>query len=170
MRGNCKVIGLSLFLFICFQPALKAQEKDILYKFIGIVSSQEVAIEEAEIRVFEDNEVLQTLYTDKKGKFEIVLLKGSVFTVEVSKSGFYTKRLVFSTVVENGVKKLAPLKFDVEMIDEAVYRTTEKENPEATSILDFPSVIFEYDSDLGDFNYREAYSKHILDEIKKIQP
>jgi hypothetical protein len=167
MQSKIQTAFLLFAMFIGYSSL--AQDKDILYKFIGVVSSQETIIEEAEVRVFEDNEVLQTLYTDKKGKFELLLLKGGVFTVEVSKPGYYTKRLVFSTIVEDGVKKLPALKFDVEMINEEVYKEVEATSPAATSILDFPSVIFEYDSELGDFNYREAYSQHIMEEIKKIQ-
>lgn len=162
-------LSLLLVLFFTTVPfGSYAQKGPISYEFVITVSSQEEVIPDAEVRVFEKNELLSTHYTDQKGRFDVQLLRGESYIVEISKEGYYTKRLSIITNVEEGVKKLPALKFETELTNLDVYRDAELNNPGATSILDFPSMIIEYDPEIGDFNYREAYHKHVTKEVKKI--
>ena len=167
--GNSKILHVIIILLLSGLYNFSYSQKDeVLYKFVITVSSQEDPIPEAEVRVFDKNEVLSTTYSDKKGKFEVLLLKDSKFTVEISKEGYYPKRILFITEVTPGVGKLPALKLEAELISLEVYKDIESTTPEATSILDFPSFIIEYDDDLDDFTYREAYYRHITDGIKNI--
>jgi len=163
---NFKFLSI-LTIFILTLTSAKMPDV-ISFEFNGTVSTAEEALEGVEVRIFEGNEVLSTIYSDKKGRFEFELLKGSDYTLEFSKDGYVTKRMIVRTNVEEGVKKLPKLKFEIALVDKARYADAIENYPESASILDFPSAIIEYSKALGDFDYRMKYTEHILEKVKEI--
>ena len=140
----------------------------ISFEFNGTVSLADEPLEDVEVRIFEGNEVFSTIYSDKKGRFDFELLKGSEYTLELSKEGYITKRMIIKTNVEDEVKKLPKLKFEVALVEDSRYAEAIENDPESAGILDFPSAIIEYSKALGDFDYRMEYTEHILEKVEEI--
>ena len=154
-------IGVSL--------SVKAQDSR-MFKFQGVVydESTEKPVEGFIVDVYSGNDIFASPETGKKGKFETELFGGETYTIDISLSGYYPKRVVVHTNAPEDVKKLPPFKFEVQMIRKAEYELIEKVDPFATSIFDFPYVIFEWDKSLEDWNYRKEYTEHIKDEYAKV--
>ena len=157
MKGLVLVVCVGLL-------SLTATNSDTrTFKFQGTVTDKTDGglIEEYFIDVYEGNDVIDSPKSDKKGRFEAHLFGGSEYTIDISLNGYYPKRVVVKTNVPEDIKKLPVFKFEVELIRTSDYEMIERVDPFATSIFDFPYVIFEWDASLDDMGYREAYTKHI---------
>ncbi len=140
------------------------------FKFEGKVSDRSSGnpLEGYVVEVYEGNKVVQTPEVSKKGEFSTELFAGSWYTIDVSLEGYYPKRVVVHTNVPEEIKKVPTFKFELELIHTSEYDFLENQDPLATSIFDFPYVIFEWDTDMEDFNYRRAYTEHIKEKYAEV--
>ncbi len=140
------------------------------FTFTGSITDKtdEKAIEDFMVDVYVGNEIVQSVQSEKKGKFSVELNGGSSYTIEISKEGYYPKRAIAITNIPEDVKKLPEFKFEMQLIRLGEYTDIESVDPFSTSIFDFPYVIFEYDKKLEDLNYRKEYTEHIKDQYKAV--
>ena len=118
----------------------------------------------ATITVKRNGTVWKTITADAKGRFDIPLLPGAVYMIEVSKPMHVTKRVEIST--ENVPPEDAKLGFDIPF-DISLF---EKMDGLDVSILDKPIGKIRFDPDAGYILSDAAYSKSIkaeLDRLKK---
>ena len=160
-----------LITFILFLEvfALSAQD-DRQFKFSGSITDRtdNKAVSDFMVDVFEEGRLVQTIASHKKGQFQMELPGGSKYSIEITKAGYYPKRAIIITDVPDDIKKLPLFKFEMEMIRHEEYEALEALDPFATSIFDFPYVIFEYDAALQDLNYRKEYTNYIKDQYEAV--
>jgi len=154
---------LALIISVCILSLTAIDKDSRVFKFSGTVTDESDGnvIEGFYIDVYEGNDIVDSPESDKKGRFVAELLAGSEYTLDIYLDGYYPKRIVVRTDVPEEIKKIPVFKFEVELIRKSDFESIEMVDPFATSIFDFPYVIFEWDTELEDFGYREAYTEHI---------
>ena len=161
----------ALILTFCFLTGLVIAQDSREYKFTGTVTDRtdEKPIVDFIVDVFEGNDIIRTVSSEKKGRFSMELPGGGTYLLEISKEGYYPKRAMIITNVPADIKKLSEFKFEMELIPNSEFEDLENVDPFATSIFDFPYVIFEYDIKISDLNYRKSYTDHIKDQYQAVE-
>lgn len=161
---------LPLLLISVFLHSDLFSQDSRLFKFAGSVTdkSDSKPLEGFLVDVYEGNDIFQSVEVGKKNQFEVQLMGGREYTIDISMVGYYPKRVVVRTNVPKEIKKLPLLKFEVEMIRKSDYTALESIDPFSTSIFDLPYVVFEYDKNVEDFNYRESYTEHIKEKYAEV--
>lgn len=140
------------------------------FTFKGTVydKSTEKPLEKYLVDVYEGNTIIQSVACGKKGRFEVDLFGGGEYIIDIYQEGYYPKRVLVRTNIPKDIKHLADFKFDVDLIPTSDYDELEEKDPFATSVFDFPYVIFEFDKDLNDLNYRKAHNDIMKDKYSNV--
>jgi hypothetical protein len=140
------------------------------FKFTGTITDKTDGkpVSDYMVDVFKGNDIIQSLPSGKKGVFKVILTGGSSYVLEITKEGYYPKRAIAITNVPEDLKKLPEFKFEMELIRTSEYESLNNMDPFATSIFDFPYVIFEYDMKISDLNFRKEYTDHIKDQYQAV--
>ncbi|MEQ8323122.1 MAG: hypothetical protein RIC15_08995 [Vicingaceae bacterium] len=159
-----------IFFLLVFQFSQLMAQDERTFKFSGAVTDRtnKEVILNFMVEVFEGGEHVNTITEEKKGVFQMELQGSSEYMIEISKVGYYPKRALILTNVPLDIKKLPAFKFEMELIRQEEYEDLEKVDPFATSIFDFPYVIFEYDPSLEDLNYRSEYTNSIKKQYQAV--
>jgi len=162
--------GLVLVICVGILSLTSMNQDTRTFKFQGRVSDHTdgSALEGIFVDVYEGNDVIDSPEADKKGRFEAILFGGGEYTIEIYLDGYYPKRVVVRTNVPEDIKKLTNFDFEVELIRKSDYEMIERVDVFATSIFDFPYVIFEWDEAMDDFGYRVAYTEHIKSKYAEV--
>jgi hypothetical protein len=128
----------------------------------GYVFHREEKMEKAFIKLYQNNKVVQMMYTKKAGKFQFLLFSGMQYMIEINKPGFVSERIQISTKekTEFGGKYL--YEFRVDLMDEKKFKGVDISN------LDFPTAIINYNIEEGEYMHDEAYSKQVKTDMKKL--
>lgn len=133
--------------------AFGAQAEAVKVKF-KVLDADGNAMKGATVKLFKLNKlVMVDQEASSTTKWE--LEKDSYYTIEVSMSGFVTKRIGIYTQVDED--KLEENKYDFFVELESVQRYREYKNPEY--VLDYPSAILEFKESEGTFGFNENYWK-----------
>lgn len=161
---------LALVICIAIVSLTAVDKESRAFKFSGVVTDQSDGgtLDIYLIDVYEGNDIIDSPEIDKKGRFETYLYAGSEYTLDINLDGYYPKRIVVKVNVPGEIKKIPVFKFEVELIRKSDYESIEMVDPFATSIFDFPYVIFEWDSEIEDFVYRKAYTEHIKSKYAEV--
>lgn len=106
-----------------------------------IVNEKGKKLNNVEIKLYEDNSLIHSDYIANKFAYNLWINK--YYTIELSKEGYFTKRIVFSTLAS--VYYADPFECDIELI--------KKSDDIDDSDFDFPVAIVEYNQYQGDFHY-----------------
>ncbi len=139
---------------------LNAQDDDneLYYDFYGRVFLENSKGESVTIKLYDDNRLISDYKTDKKGKFAVGAPKAKHYTLEFSKKGFVTKRVIINT------RKVLATQRRLEDFDFNVHLIEEREGVNY-SILDFPIALIEYKKSIKGFDYNKKYTR----QMHKIQ-
>lgn len=119
--------------------------------------------ETATVTVYNGNDVYRTFETANNGKYGINLPLGFYFTLEVRKSGFVTKRLVFDTRVEKEIRHLDDFVCDVDLIASSWFGSQD------IGILDFPMAFITYQGQgQGQFDFEIEYAEGMRAEYESL--
>ena len=110
------------------------------------------------MRLYDDNSLISSYKTDKKGKFNVGTPSAKHYTLEFVKNGFVTKRVIINT------KKVYLAKGRVEDFDFNVHLIKQEIDVDY-SILDFPIALIEYKKSIKGFDYNRKYTR----QMHKIQ-
>ena len=159
-----------LLTFIFLSLSLLAQDSRE-FKFSGTITDRTDGkpIADYMVDVFKGNTLIKSIPSEKKGRFTVILEGSETYLIEISREAYYPKRAMILTNIPTDVKKLPEFKFEMELIRTDEYIDLEEVDPYATSIFDFPYVIFEYDASISDLNYRKEYTEHIKDEYQAVE-
>ena len=161
----------ALILILCALSGYLIAQDSREFSFTGTISDKtnKKPMADYMVDVFQGNDIIRSIPSGKKGRFSISLLGGSSYVVEITKDGYYPKRAIIITNIPEGIKKLSEFKFEMELIRKSDFEDLERVDPFATSIFDFPYVIFEYDRKISDLNYRKSYTEHIKDQYQAVE-
>ncbi|GEM_PF-3780244 len=106
------------------------------------------------MRIYEGNELCQTIRPNENGEVEFVLSSEGWHTIEVYSRGYFKKRVQINTTGIHGSKYIFhDLYMAIELVPD--YSSGESFNDE----LDFPFGVFEYDIDRDRFVYSKRYAR-----------
>ena len=106
-----------------------------------IVNEKGKKLNNVEIKLFEENSLIHSDFITNKFAYNLWINK--YYTIELSKEGYFTKRIVFSTLAS--VYYADPFECDIELI--------KKSGDIDDSDFDFPVAIVEYKQYQGGFHY-----------------
>ncbi len=119
-------------------------------KFNGEVIIANDQLDNVIVQLYEGNKIIHTYITDLSGKFEMNLTIGKVYTFEIIKDGYITKRVLVNAVTN---KKLDFPVDDFEFFCKLIpYRLWIDD-----SKLDFPMILVELNEKKSKFIYVSNY-------------
>lgn len=153
-------LGYALFLFIAFAliaiPSYTGNDKEV--KFSGEVLIKNNQSDKVMVHLYKGNQIIETFTTDLNGKFEMNLEIGHVYTFEIMKEGFITKRVLVNAMVD---RKLDYPIDDFEFFCELIpYRPWVDD-----SKLDFPMILVELNEKKSKFIYVSNYVR-MMDRLE----
>lgn len=106
-----------------------------------ILNEKGKKLNNVEVKLYEDNSLIYSDFITNKFAFNLWVNR--YYTIELSKEGYFTKRIVFSTLAS--VYYADPFECDIELI--------KKSDDLDGSDFDFPVAIVEYKQYQGGFHY-----------------
>lgn len=144
---------VTLVFAICFAGNLFAQPLIKGY----VVDENNKKLSNIEINIFEENSLLYTEIISKKFNYHLAINK--YYTIEISKEGYYTKRIVVSTIAS---------RFDIEPFECNIELVKIEEGKDEDE-FDFPVAIIEYKPYQGGFYFdiiKNSNGKDVLTDNK----
>jgi len=144
---------LAVFTVILATTASVAQQVAML-PVQGRITDGESKLEGCRVVLLKGNVPVDTITTNKNGKFEHLLEIGQDHALVFLKEGFVPKRVVIDTRFPEDPTDIVfePLVMDISLLAEDKYTGVD------TDVLDFPFAIIRYDRKMGGFAQDQAYS------------
>lgn len=153
---------LFLSLLLCASATAPAQDDgapslDGFYLPVGgRVTDGENKLAGCEVLLYRGTELVNSLTTDKSGRFEVNLDLNETWGIEFRKAGFVSKRMVFDThlpkMKADSEFIIEPMVMEVGMLEKARYDGAN------TDELDFPFAIVKWNRALGGFTQDQEYT------------
>jgi len=163
MKSAFYLVALALCMSISiplFSQDSSAVEDFEALQISGTISHINENMAEVTVSLYEGNKVVDSFETKKNGKFKFTLYNHEIYTIELKKKGYYTKRISINTDLPEGYEDFEKFQFDIGMTlkDEAEYNKELKDYPSAVIAFDEKKQVFAFDKD-----YTETY----FDEIER---
>lgn len=158
MKVLCSILLLLSSIHIYSQS--EEEESGFLYEFYGRVyldkeEGTSVRGEGVQINLYDDNTLVSSYQTDKKAKFVVNAPFLKHYTLEFTKKGYVTKRVIINTrKAPRNLRIVEDFAFDINLIIQ---------KPEVDySILDFPIALIEFHENYKDFDYNKKYTNNMV--------
>jgi hypothetical protein len=157
LRHRIATIIAVAFLF----TNLSAQEVSLS----GKVFDKDVTISEVKFEVYANNELIETTFTKKSGKFKLQLEESQDYVILVSKEGYLVKTINLSMVKENKEDHVPSFQFDIDLYKKQSFRYVNK------NLQTKPAANIFYNEALGMLDWDRsvtAEAKEQIAELKKL--
>lgn len=159
-------IILPIFLLLCAPSLGQAQDNDTTsvgsYEVLDIngkITHGEDALDGVLVELFEGNRVVDAFETKKNGKFKFTLLNNQIYTIQLTKDGYYTKRISVNTNMPSDYEDTYRFEFDINL--------DSREDQEFDKYLvEYPSALIAFEKKKDRFNFDKDYTKSYFDEIQ----
>jgi tetratricopeptide (TPR) repeat protein len=156
---NTKMKRILLFTIISFIISTSfAQQVKGFLEVKGSIKLEAADQEFSKIKVIQGGIVEKTYPAEASGKFSLNLDLNKIYTLEIERQGYYSKRLEFNTNVPAEDVGIWTYKFSIELIPEL-------EGFDA-SLLNEPIGKINFVDKVGDFDFDEAYTTAMQKKIK----
>ena len=118
-------------------------------------------IDKIKISIFQDNQLIDSIFSGPSGKFNFDLLLNYHYALIFDNFGDYQKTLVIETFIPEGITNVKPYRCIIRLDAEFV---TDQENAEL--YLDYPIGIVKFDQGSGMFELDYHYSRSRIKEVK----
>lgn len=139
-------------------PLSKASSLEIK----GYVYHNDDKVSDAEVRLYQNNRVVQKA-TTKKSKFQFILFSDMRYMVEIIKEGFVTERIQISTKEKTEFSGKYLYEFKVDLMELKKFKGVD------ISDLDFPTALIKYNAEEGEYLHDVTYSQQVKDQLKKLK-
>ena len=162
--GKVKLIVVLSLMFLVFSGAkpLKYSAKTSSLVIKGYVFKNNEKIEDAAIKLYQNNKVVQ-LTSSKKGKFQFILFSDMEYVVEVGAKDYVTERIQISTKERTEFAGKYTYEFKVDLMPLSKFKGVD------ISSLDFPTALIKYDKEEGEYLHDNAYSQTVKKELKRLK-
>lgn len=130
----------------------------------GSVKKEGDVFKDAEVLLYERNEVVGRTEPNWLGTFKFNLALDSHYTVEVRAEGHITKRVSFDTRIPEDLEDVNPSRFDFDVMMLEKRRVPE----EKAGIFDFPVGRVFFDPYEKEFRFNSSYTSRIRREFRKV--
>ncbi|GAB4375843.1 MAG: hypothetical protein Kow0075_02510 [Salibacteraceae bacterium] len=160
MKKIFAFIALSLHVSMSIGQSENATERFTVLHISGKISANDgKPVEGAVVELYEGNHVVERFTTKNSGKFKFHLLNNHIYTIQITKPGYYTKRISVNTYIPDDLFDEYDFEFDI-ILDS----TADKNIYE--SLAEYPSALISYDPKKDRFYYDKDYTKSYFDEIE----
>jgi len=160
-------IFILLFLpFILFTSANKSlimAEKSASLEVKGYVYHNEDKVDDALVKLYQNNKVVQMVKIKKGGKFQFILFGGLEYMIEINKIDFVTERIQISTKEKTEFNGKYVYEFRVDLLELKAFKGVDISN------LDFPTALIKYNAKEGEYMHDITYSETVKQEMKKLK-
>ena len=125
----------------------------------GTITHGENALEDVNLKLFKANKIIDQAVSKKNGKFKFTLMSGHIYTIELTKQGYYTKRVAVNTKIPTEVDDTYKFLFDL-FLDAKEDKVLDK------YLIDYPVVLIEYSSKKDEFTFDKDYTKSYSEELE----
>lgn len=155
---------ISLLLLIVFGAAKAPYPpaKSSTLQIKGYVLKDDVKINDAAVRLYQNNKVVQKAMT-KKGKFEFILFSDMLYMVEIFKPGCVTERIQISTQEKTEFSGKYSYEFQVDLMSLNRFKGVD------ISDLDFPTALIKYNAEEGEYMHDVTYSNTVRKELTRLR-
>ncbi len=124
----------------------------------GEITFEDETLEGAFVELYENNDVVDAFETKKNGKFKFTLYNEHIYTIQITKKGYYTKRISVSTKLPADYEDFQKFEFNVGLVskDEADYDPY---------LSEYPSALISFDKKKKEFTYDKNYTKTYFDDV-----
>ena len=143
---------------VCLNQAYAQKSAFMLVE--GVVYAGRTPLKSVNINVFLNNVKTDQIKSVEDGTFTIMLKYNQKYTVEISKYGFVTKKLIFNTELPEGVRRDQVNNFPLQV---ELFPPFEEID---MSLLEQPLALIEYDEETGMFGFDV---KEATETMKKVQ-
>lgn len=143
------------------QDTTAAEVYEVL-EISGTISVDDKGLEDCLVELFEGNDVVDSFETKKNGKFKFTLYNDLIYTIQLSKKGYYTKRISVNTTLPDDYDDFSKFQFDIGM-------TSKEEARYDPYLAEYPSALIAFDKKKKEFNYDKKYTKSYFDEIDNLE-
>lgn len=125
----------------------------------GEITHGDASLDGVLVELFEGNKVVDAFETKKNGKFKFTLMSEEIYTIQLTKKGYYTKRISVNTKVPSEIEDTYKFDFDINV--------DAKEDKEYDGYLvEYPSALIAYDKKKDEFIFDKTYTKSYFEEIE----
>lgn len=156
------ILGCILFTAFSYKAIINYGKPNSL-EIKGYVYFGEEQVENALVKLYQENNIVQKLKTKKTGKFAFLLFNDIDYTIEVEKQGFITERIKVSTKSETEKGGKYFYEFRVHLNEASKLKGVDISN------LDFPTAIIKYDPKLDKYAHDKVYAKEVKAELKRLK-
>lgn len=122
---------------------------------IGAITEDGKRCENAQITVYESNQVVNSFKTPRNGSFQLLLMPGKYYTLDVTKDGYVAKRISFDTEMNDKTNSVPVYECDLDLVPQVLFQGMD------IGMLDFPMAIVEFDARSRSFTHNEKYTTHM---------
>ncbi|MBT3647854.1 MAG: hypothetical protein HN542_06405 [Flavobacteriales bacterium] len=124
----------------------------------GIISHLDEPIESINVELWEGNKVVTEELTKKNGKYKFTLYSEKIYTIEISKKGYYAKRVSINTKLSGVDGDFQKFPFDIGM-------TLKGEKDFDEYLKDYPVALIEFHKKRKEFVFDKEYTRTYMSEI-----
>jgi len=126
----------------------------------GVITSGEDALDSVRVDLYELNEVIESDYTTSSGKFKFKLQNDMIYTIELVKEGYYTKRISVNTKLPPDYEGKYNFSFDINM-------DSKQKKVYDPYLAEYPSALIIFDEGGEEFTFDRSYTRSYFDEIER---
>jgi hypothetical protein len=153
---------LTLCPFINVHGGNGSKEKVTQIFVAGFINSNEAVYRTAMVRLYDKNEVIDSIAPDEEGGFYFQLPANSHCTIEIEREGYVKKLVSISTKLTEERKRLPMFEFTIDLTKEEEYNGVD------ISDLDFPAAVVSYSSDKRKLMYSAKYASFMNKEQQRL--
>lgn len=125
----------------------------------GAIIHKADVLADVSLTLFEGNRIVDEAMSKKNGKFKFTLMSDYIYTIELSKKEYYTKRVSVNTKIPAEVDDTYKFMFDLSL--------DAKEDKELDKYLaDYPAILIEYSAKKDEFTFDKDYTKSYFEELE----
>lgn len=124
----------------------------------GAISADEDYLAGVLVELFEQNKVVDAFETKSNGKFKFTLFNDHIYTIQLTKEGYYTKRISVNTKLPEGYDNTMRFDFDINLDSK-----TDKSFDEY--LVEYPSALISFDAKRGEYGFDKDYTRSYFEEI-----
>lgn len=138
-------------------------EKTSTLEVKGYVYENDEKAEDAEVRLYQNNKIVQRINIKKGGKFQFILFSGLAYMVEIEKADYVTERIQISTKEKTEFSGKYLYEFRVDLKDIKSFKGVDISN------LDFPTALIKYNAEEGEYLHDAVYTEKVRLELKRLK-
>ena len=145
---------------LCFAQFTVAQEDFKVLTIKARVTFENEPLDEISVQLFEGNKMILQEDVKKGGKLKYTLYSNRVYTLQLNKDGYYTKRISISTRIPEDYLGKELFEFEIGMIPRG------GEEIQDEGLLDYPSALIGFHPKYDKFYYDVDYDKQLKADIR----